>query len=177
MQRHILRVPGRASQALVVAGVALALLVLFLYGVRGGAPLEGRPAPDFSLAPYEGSEISLDSLRGQVVVLNFWASWCEPCREEAPALERIWRAYGKRGVAFVGVNVQDTAKGSLAFIEQFDITYPNGPDPYERIARAYRVFGYPETYVIDRDGRVDKRYIGAVDEAALQAALDGLLAQ
>ena len=175
MQKHVPRLLVRPSQVLAVAGVAIILLLVFFYGMRGGRPLEGRPAPGFRLALYDGSETSLSDLRGQVVVLNFWASWCEPCREEAPTLERVWRAYRERGVAFVGVNVKDVPKGSSAFIEKFGITYPNGPDPYDRIARAYRVFGYPETYIIDVDGRVQKRYIGAVDEVTLRAALDELL--
>jgi cytochrome c biogenesis protein CcmG/thiol:disulfide interchange protein DsbE len=175
MERPSLRLPEPTSRILLIGGVVVVLLVALFYGMRGGRPLEGRPAPGFTLSLYDGSEISLNGLRGQVVVLNFWASWCEPCREEAPTLERVWRAYRERGVAFVGVNVKDVPKGSSAFIENFGITYPNGPDPYDRIARAYRVFGYPETYIIDVDGRVRKRYIGAVDEVTLRAALDELL--
>jgi cytochrome c biogenesis protein CcmG/thiol:disulfide interchange protein DsbE len=177
MQKQDLRASRRASPLLVTAGVVIILLVVFLYGLRGGTPLEGRLAPGFRLALYDGSEVSLESLRGQVVVLNFWASWCQPCQEEAPILERAWRAYRDRGVLLLGVNVKDVPKASSAFIEQFGISYPNGPDPYERVAHAYRVFGYPETYVIDAEGRVQKRYIGAIDETALQAILDELLSR
>jgi cytochrome c biogenesis protein CcmG/thiol:disulfide interchange protein DsbE len=110
--------------------LALAVLALLAYGIIAKAqePLSEGPAPDFTLSLFDGGQITLGDLRGQVVVLNVWASWCPPCRDEAPVLERAWRAYRDRGVTFVGVDYMDTEPAALAYIAEFDITYPNGPD-------------------------------------------------
>jgi DsbE subfamily thiol:disulfide oxidoreductase len=124
-------------------------------------------APDFALTLLDGSEISLVGLRGQIVVLNFWASWCSPCRREAPALQRVWEAYRDQGVVFVGVTYQDAEAASLAFIEEFGITYANGVDAMGRISSEYGVTAVPETYVIDRDGRLVWSQIGEVWEETL----------
>jgi cytochrome c biogenesis protein CcmG/thiol:disulfide interchange protein DsbE len=112
-----------------------------------------------------------------VVVVNFWASWCAPCRDEAPVLERIWREYKDKGAILVGVNVNDVTTKAMAFIEEFNITYPNGPDPYNRISRAYGITGVPETFLIAKDGRLAKHYIGPISDARLRAALEELLQQ
>ena len=111
--------------------------------------------------------MSLADLRGQVVVLNFWASWCAPCRREAPALQSVWETYKDQGVAFVGVTYHDAEGASLAFIEEYGITYPNGVDEMERISRDYGVTAVPETYVIDRAGRLVWSQIGEVQAQVL----------
>ena len=158
-------------------GIIAAVLALLAYGLLQQSPLEGKPAPNFSLTSFDGQQISLGGLRGRVVVLNLWASWCPPCREEAPALESIWREYEGKGVAFVGVNVKDTGSQARAFIGQFALTYPNGPDPYGRISKAYRVYALPETFVISRNGQVAIRYAGAVTAAQLRGMIEKLLQQ
>lgn len=165
----------KAGQIITVAAVIGFLLVLG-YGLRTQfVPLIGAPAPNFTLSLFEGGELSLKELHGQVVVVNFWASWCLPCRDEAPILERVWREYKDKGVVFVGVNVNDITAKAMAFIEEFDITYPNGPDLYSRISRAYRITGVPETLFITSDGQVTERHIGPISEAKLRTALEELL--
>jgi len=110
-------------------------------------------APDFSLTTFDGQEIRLSELKGKVVVLNFWASWCKPCEREAVDLETAWRYYQPSGdVVFLGVDWTDTEKKAEGYLAKFGITYPNGPDLGTRISQAYRTTGVPETYIIDRDG-------------------------
>ena len=158
-----------------VGAVALAVIVLLAYGLDTQSPLESREAPDFALETFGGETLALRELRGQVVVLNFWASWCKPCRAEAPALESAWERYAGRGVAFVGVNANDLEKNALGFIEKYGLSYVNGPDDHSRIARAYRVRAVPETFFIDQEGSLAKRHIGEITEEQLQLSIEELL--
>jgi cytochrome c biogenesis protein CcmG/thiol:disulfide interchange protein DsbE len=162
----------------ITAAAAIGFVLILGYGLRPQfvSPI-GAPAPDFTLSLFDGGELSLADLRGLVVVVNFWASWCAPCRDEAPVLERIWREYKDKGAILVGVNVNDVTTKAMAFIEEFNITYPNGPDPYNRISRAYGITGVPETFLIAKDGRLAKHYIGPISDARLRAALEELLQQ
>ena len=128
--------------------------------------VDPRPASDFTLELFDGSTLQLSELRGQVVVVNFWASWCPPCREEAPALEASWQVLRDEGVVFVGVDVWDDRDDALEFIDEFGVTYPNGPDD-NGIAIDYGVTGIPETYVIDRDGRIAAKFVGPVTSTQL----------
>ena len=152
------------------------VLVLLGTGLLSQSPLEGGSAPGFRLGLYDGGTITLEELQGRVVVLNFWASWCAPCQEEAPALERVWRKYGGDGVVFVGVNAKDLPANAQRFIARYGVTYPNGPDVHGRISRAYRVYAFPETFVIGPDGLVAERLIGVVTDERLSEAIDKLLA-
>jgi cytochrome c biogenesis protein CcmG/thiol:disulfide interchange protein DsbE len=161
------------------------LIGLLAYGFRTNpreipSPLLGRPAAPFSLTLFDGGRFHLAEQRDRVVVVNFWASWCIPCREEAPVLEAGWRAYRERGVVVVGVNVQDSEPAAQAFIETFGLTFPNGPDPGGRVAIDYGVYGIPETFVIGRDGRIGYKHIGLIGPPALetriQEALQGVAA-
>ncbi len=169
----------RSPGWLLAYAVALALLGLMGWGlVRAGqGPVESGPAPDFTLTTFEGDVIRLSDLRGQVVVINFWASWCPPCREEAPYLERTWRAYKDKGVLFIGVDYLDTEKKALEYIAEFDITYPNGPDIGTRIADAYRIKGVPETFFVDKKGYLRGVKIGPLRPPELEEKLDALLAE
>jgi cytochrome c biogenesis protein CcmG/thiol:disulfide interchange protein DsbE len=161
---------GSLSTRLVVA-VGLVFLALLAYGFlsarKGGRPQRGEIVPSFTLVLLDGSEVSLAELRGQIVVLNFWASWCSPCRREAPALQSVWETYQDQGVVFVGVTYHDAEGASLAFIEEYGITYPNGVDEMGRISRDYGVTAVPETYVIDRAGRLAWSQIGEVQAEVL----------
>ena len=158
--------------------VALGLLALIVYGLlssKTGRPKAGEPAPDFRLALFDGSQIALSDLYGQVVVLNFWASWCVSCRREAPALQQVWDTYQDRGIRFLGVTYQDAGDASRAFLTQYGISYPNGLDPRGHITASYGVTGVPETFLIDRSGNVVWVQIGEVDASTLTQRLDALL--
>jgi cytochrome c biogenesis protein CcmG/thiol:disulfide interchange protein DsbE len=159
------------------------LLVLLGYGFRTDprevpSPLIGKPAAPFTLATFDGGEISLDGLRGRVVVVNFWASWCYPaCYEEAPALARAWDAYRNRGVMMIGINIQDKPEPARKFLAQFGHTYPNAPDPAGRVAVDFGVYGVPETFFIDRGGRVRFKQVGAVTDGIFKRQVEPLLAE
>lgn len=120
-------------------------------------------APQFVL-PRLTAEGTLDlaSLRGRVVVINFWASWCIPCRDEAPVLEATWRRYRDRGVVVLGVNVQDLVPEALRFLQETQTTYPQVRDRDNTVYRSYGLTGVPETFFVDRDGRIVRKFPGAV---------------
>ena len=150
-------------------------LGLLFYGLKThNRPIEGREAPDFSLQLFSGEAFHLNDQRGRVAVVNFWASWCLPCREEAPTLEAFWRSYRSKGVVMVGVNIWDTESSARAFIEEFGITYPNGPDRKGTIAIDYRVTGVPETFFIDREGKIIHRHIGPVNRRLMETIAEAL---
>jgi cytochrome c biogenesis protein CcmG, thiol:disulfide interchange protein DsbE len=135
--------------------ILLVVVGLRLFQVQQGPLAIGKPAPDLTLTTFDGENISLDSLKGKVVVLNFWASWCKPCEQEAADLEAAWRTYQSRDdVVFLGIDWTDTEKNGLAYLDKFDITYPNGPDLGTRISQKYRITGVPETYIIDKEGNL-----------------------
>jgi cytochrome c biogenesis protein CcmG/thiol:disulfide interchange protein DsbE len=169
---------SRWSAQHLILGVALIVTVASLaYAITGSGsgPLREGPAPDFTLELFDGGQLSLNELGGQVVVLNFWASWCPPCRQEAPILEAVWQRYRGQGVTFVGLNYQDTETPAGAFIEEFGISYPNGADQHSRIAKSYGVQGVPETFIITPQGEIGEVFIGSPTEAQLTAVLDSLL--
>jgi cytochrome c biogenesis protein CcmG/thiol:disulfide interchange protein DsbE len=163
-----------------VVGVAVvAFLLLLGYGLLSGSgsgSLSEGPAPDFSLQLFDGGQLSLEDLHAQVIVINFWGSWCEPCREEAPILEKVWQEYQGQGVTFIGIAYKDTEGKARAFLDEFGITYPNALDPANRVARAYRVQGVPETFFI-KDGEIASLYIGPLAEDQLVTRIERLLAQ
>ncbi|MBA2448475.1 MAG: TlpA family protein disulfide reductase [Chloroflexi bacterium] len=167
--------------ALVVATVVLGLLSLFLWGLGkrslgtvGTAPVAARPAPAFTLPLFDGGTFELAQASGKPLLINFWASWCVPCEDEAAALERGSRRYTGR-VAFLGIDVQDTEPNARAFLRRFGVTYPNGRDASGDIAVEYGMSGVPETYLIDRDGRLAHKWQGPLDDARLDALLEPLL--
>ena len=159
------------------------VLVLLAYGFRTDprdipSPLVGKPASSFKLTAFDGKPLSLEALRGQVVVVNFWASWCYPaCYEEAPTLERAWKTYKDRGLMMVGVNFQDKDEPARRFLTQFGHTFPNAPDPAGRVSVDYGVYGVPETYFIDRKGRVRFKQVGPVSDQMLKDQIERLLAE
>jgi cytochrome c biogenesis protein CcmG/thiol:disulfide interchange protein DsbE len=168
------------KRLLVAGGVILPLVALLAFGFARNAreipsPLVGTPAPAFELALFDGGAVRLEELRGKVVFLNFWASWCPPCREEARMLEAAWQAYRDRDVIFVGANIQDQEPNARAFLEEFGISYPNGIDRGSRVAIDYGVWGLPETFIVDRTGRVTYKHVGGIGWATLTARLDEAL--
>ncbi len=164
---------ARWAAVLLVVG----LIALLGWGVVQAAtgPRDSGMAPDFTLTGFDGRTVTLSQLRGQVVIVNFWASWCPPCREEAAYLERTWRKYEGTGVVFIGVDWVDTQKEALAYIKEFDITYLNGPDIGTRIAQAYRIQGVPETFFVDKMGRLRGVKIGPLSAPELDNRIDELL--
>ncbi|HWR65215.1 MAG TPA: TlpA disulfide reductase family protein [Bellilinea sp.] len=140
-------------------------------------PLEDGMAPDFTLTSFDGRTYTLSELRGQVVIINFWASWCPPCREEAAYLESTWRKYQDKGVIFIGVDYADAEKPALAYIDEFDITYFNGPDLGTRISQKYNIKGVPETYYVAKDGSLKGNQIGPLFPPKLDNRIDELLAE
>ena len=159
--------------------LVLALLGLLAWGlVRAQAgPRDAGRAPDFTLMGFDGRTVTLSEMRGQVVIINFWASWCPPCREEAAYLEETWRKYEGKGVIFIGVDYVDTDKEALAYIKEFDITYINGPDLGTRISQAYNIKGVPETYYVAKNGELRGVQIGPLKSPELDEKIDELLAE
>lgn len=172
--------PGRKATPLAVLLLGTMVVVAIMFGfalVRANQtqPTDGA-APDFTLTTFSGEKLTLTDLRGKVVVLNFWASWCAPCRAEAPTLEATWNRYKGRGVVFVGVAYTDTERGALAFLKEFGITYPNGLDLGTKISEHYRIQGIPETFFINRNGDIVQFVKAPLSEADLRTFIDRVLA-
>jgi len=148
----------------------LGLVAFKLLQVQQGPVGVGTKAPEFTLTTFNGDQIDLSDLQGKVVVLNFWASWCKPCEQEARELEQAYQRYKDEGVAFLGVDYVDTEKEALAYLDRFGITYPNGPDLGTRISQAYRIRGVPETYIIGPEGEIAVVKIGPY--ASLEEVVD-----
>ena len=191
------RLRARGALRLLVVIAALAFVVLLVYGLSTKAANtsiddalsrgQAQRAPGFELERFRNGEVrtapwtsaaadgrvSLAELRGTPLVINFWASWCDPCRAEAPRLERAWRSAKARGVLFVGLNQQDTREDARDFIRTFGLTFPHVRDGGNDTARTWGVTGLPETFFIAADGTVVGHVIGTVDETQLA---DGIAA-
>jgi len=166
----------RIGGQILAVGVVVALLCLLIWKVAKGddnavtgSLAEGKAvaAPAFTLAQLDGTgELALESLRGKAVVLNFWASWCGPCKDETPLLQKGWERWQGKDVVFVGIDVKDFRGDARSFVRKFGVTYPNVYDGKGSTVGRYGVTGFPETYFIDADGRVVYRIAGPVDEAS-----------
>jgi DsbE subfamily thiol:disulfide oxidoreductase len=178
---------GVGAAAAVVA--ALALIQLRNQGTSavGGftvanyqarAEAENTPAPDFELSSLEdGEPIRLSSFRGDVVVLNFWASWCAPCRLEAPGLRRVSERYRDEGVRFLGVDFRDDDDAARAFVEEFRLEYPSVADPSGFLADDYGLIGFPTTFIIDPAGTIRYRFVGYLEETVLESTVNDVLSR
>jgi cytochrome c biogenesis protein CcmG, thiol:disulfide interchange protein DsbE len=183
-----------ASRArLVGQGVAIGLVVLLFVllawsllndegsDLKSAASRGDLPqAPGFTLERLdEDGDLDLASLRGKAVVLNVWASWCIPCKEEAPYLEQVWQADRDRGLVVLGVDAQDFRRDARRFVERYELTFPIVYDGPGSILSRYGVTGFPETFVVDREGRVVEAFVGAVnsdeDRERLRVAVDKAL--
>lgn len=139
--------------------------------------LIGDPAPSFRLATLEGGSLALEELAGKVVVLNFWASWCIPCRQEHPVLRRAERDYPDSDVRVVGVVYQDAPRSARRFMERLGGDWTSVLDPGSRTAIDYGVYGVPETFFLARDGTVAKKHIGPIDWEIVSTTVDSLLGE
>jgi cytochrome c biogenesis protein CcmG/thiol:disulfide interchange protein DsbE len=164
----------RGAQVAAVA-IVLALLGLLVWKVAQGdnevtaglARGDTPTAPPFTLERLDGKgDISLESLRGKTVVLNFWASWCGPCRDELPILEEVSKRWRGKNVVFVGVDARDVRSDARSFLERYGVTYPNVYDGKGSLLGRYGVGGVPETYFVDAAGKVRWRIAGPVEEAS-----------
>lgn len=164
----------------VVLGV-LALLGWGLINSTAPRPEVGEIAPDFTVEFFTGHEwqgqpeATLADMRGKVVVLNFWASWCVECRYEADVLENASRRYADDGVVFLGVAYADVEPNSLAYMKEFGVTYPHAPDLGTDISDRYEITGVPETFVIGPDGKIAYVHIGPIDQNTLDGVISPLL--
>ena len=140
-----------------------------------GELLDQKPhaAAPIALTLFSGGAWNLSAQRGKPVLVNFWASWCPPCRQEVPVLQQGWLRYQQQ-VAFIGVDVWDTDNDAKQFLHTYGATYPNGPDPAGHIAIDYGLTGVPESFFIDRNGQVVRHFVGPLDQTTLDSLLQTL---
>jgi DsbE subfamily thiol:disulfide oxidoreductase len=183
---------GRTVRNLLIAGLVLGVVALAVveFRTRGTAGVQSigvadyrahaetrsEAAPGFSLPSLDGDgSVSLASFRGKIVVLNFFASWCAPCRLEAPGLRKVSEDYADRGVQLLGVDFRDNDAAGQAFMHEFGLDYPAASDASGSLADDFALYGMPTTFVIDADGVIRYRFVGYVQEESLRGALDALL--
>ncbi|MGR4064594.1 MAG: TlpA family protein disulfide reductase [Vulcanimicrobiaceae bacterium] len=167
-----------------LAGLAFAAIAIFVIAplfrsggsVAGPAGLKGQPAPVFAMRDDVGRSVSLTGLRGKVVVMNLWGSWCPPCRAELPDLQRLSQAYGPHGLVVVGVNQGESPQRARDFARSLGVTFPIWIDADQSYGRVYTALGLPTTVVIGRDGIVSAGYDGELTYAQMQAAVAAPLA-
>jgi peroxiredoxin len=142
--------------------------------VPGPAPVVGAPAPEFTLKTVDGQSVSLSDYRGKVVLLNFWATWCEPCKLEMPAFDQAQQSVGPQGFQVLAVNFDEAQSDVQAFQEELELTFPLLLDPGAVVQRVYRVLGYPTSYWIDAQGMVAAVHVGVMTERQLDNYLEEL---
>ena len=140
-----------------------------------GSPLVGNPAPDFKLETLQGGFISLSSLKGKAVIVNFWASWCLPCREEAPLLRDVQDQFANQGLVLVGIIVSDKPENSRKFVAEFGLNYPNLIDPAGKVGVNYGVTGVPETFFVNRAGKIIFKKFGPFEATELERHIKEIL--
>ena len=174
--------------ALLTLAALFSLLVWALArsgGVPGGAvvnsvfgevSIQERPAPELTLETLDGDSITLSDLNGKVVMIDFWASWCPPCRQEAPGLAQVYKEYQDKGVEFIGISIWDRLSDAQDYVQLFGITYPSGLDTEGAILVDYGVRGIPEKFFINPQGQLVAKFIGPSDVDGLRETLDQMLA-
>jgi len=166
---------------LVIVGMLLAFVAFLAIGLNRQNSSEWRAtgiAPDFEFTTFDGETIRLADLKGKGVVLNFWASWCGPCRDEAALLEAAWRREQNNNIVFLGLDYLDQEHSAKAYLAEFGVSYPNGPDLQSKAARRYGISGVPETFFIGPDGLI-KSYLllPLTSEQQLDQHIEGIRPQ
>ena len=166
----------RYAAVVLILGLAVTLTLAFRrdpHDIKTGTV--GKPAPAFTLPSLaDGSTVSLDAYKGKIVVLNFWSSWCIPCKEENPALVDAWERYRGTDVVLIGIVFQDTTDAARDYTARLGNTWPSAVDGDGHVALGYGVFGPPETYFIGADGVIAGRHIGPIDEQTLLTGIETL---
>ena len=158
--------------------LSLAISVVACSGLGAGASRGinvGNRAPDFTLEALDGSKVSLQDYRGKVVLVNFWATWCPPCRAEIPDIEAAFEARQDDGFIVLGVNVEETRETVAPFVDEFEMSYPVLLDESGRLLQTYRAIGLPMSVIVDQDGMIHARHIGFLTAADLDRYLAELL--
>jgi len=163
------------------AALLVAFLVLLPFfskpsGGSGPQAIVGRPVPVIPLQDVDGAAVSLSRYRGEIAIVNLWATWCPPCRAEMPDLQRIDERYGSRGVAIVGIDQGESAQRARAFARSLRIGYPIWIDDAQQYGRAFGALGLPTTVIVGRNGVVARAFDGPLTYDDLRRALEGLLA-
>lgn len=143
--------------------------------IRKALPKEGEIASAFSLQLLSGKQFRLGDIKERPMVINFWASWCHPCRQEAPVLQKVYALYKDKGVVFIGIAIQDTETKAKAYVKEFGITFPVGLDSTGAIAEAYKIYGIPKTFIIGKDGRFSYIHMGEITEDDLIKVIEKVL--
>ncbi|MFI5266262.1 MAG: TlpA family protein disulfide reductase [Chloroflexota bacterium] len=151
-----------APFAAFVAALLVLLGYVLLHGASAGrtSALMGKPAPEFTYTTFDGKSLDLASLRGKPVMVNFWGSWCVPCKDEAPVLQQAWAKYQKTDAQFMGIAIWDQGDAAKAFAQSNGASWTNGMDNDGKIAIDYGVYGVPESFFISRQGVLVDRYVG-----------------
>jgi cytochrome c biogenesis protein CcmG/thiol:disulfide interchange protein DsbE len=173
----------KAAIILMFAVLIAAFTVFLSFGLsnkitptgRSGQELTGKTAPGFTAPLVNGDFVNLSDYKDSIVVLNFWASWCPPCRTETPTIEKLWKKYREQNVVMLGINVQDGFKTSIEYIDEFAVTFPNGLDLDGNITVNYGVTGIPVTFFIDKNGIIISRWVGSITEIKLESIILDLL--
>lgn len=172
-----MKISNAASKILIVLIIALLAYTLWSGlsgkgGVETPSQLVGRPAPEFALKSFDGDEVKLSDFRGKTLLVNFWASWCHPCREEAPALEKTYMSLSGRQVEFIGINIMDDRKSAEEYIKSFGGTFVNIYDPENRVHLDYGVGGVPETFFVNPEGIITDKHRGPLTEKMIMSYIE-----
>lgn len=170
---------GLGSIVLILGVLCVIAVVGMQFVNRSQSTLTSGPAPTFTVTTFDGQTFDLEAQRGQVTLLNFWGSWCGPCRDEAPRLQILHEDYAGRNFSIIGVTYLDEVEKSLEFMADYGLTFPAAPDPDLLVADSYHITGAPETFLIDQNGDIADYVYGPINElrmTQLRAKIDELLA-